>query len=152
MSHPLLGMTEVVEHLQHSPDWELGCGHQDQEVADAVDPFGIADHKYVIRFHSKIINVSSLDIASVNRLFEFPQRQAGDDHEEQGDEGPEGHQHHVADQGGDPLEGDVQHEVEVLADVVGAVEPADAHHLKDGDPENRHSAAILVHDLENILT
>ena len=82
-------MTEVVEHLQHSPDWELGRGHQDQEVADAVNPFGVADHKYVMRIHSqtKSINVSSLDVASVNRLFEFPERQASDDHEEQGDEG-----------------------------------------------------------------
>ena len=95
----------------------------------------------------QIINVSSLDIASVNRLFEFPQRQAGDDHEEQGDEGPEGHQHHVADQGGDPLEGDVQHEVEVLADVVGAVDPADADHLKNGEKKNYYSfeSIYIVH-------
>ena len=33
---------------------------------------------------------------------------------------------HVADQGRDPLQRDVQHEVEVLANVVGAVEPAEA--------------------------
>ena len=56
----------------------------------------------------------------------MPERESGDDHEEQRDDVPERHEDHVADQGRDPLQRDVQHEVEVLANVVGAVEPAEA--------------------------
>ena len=95
--------------------------------------------------------VSSLDCVSIYRLWEIPEGESRDGHQEQGDDGPEGHQDHVADQGGDPLQGYVQHEIEVLPDVVGTVDPADADHLKDGDPKNGHAAAIIVHDLENIL-
>ena len=42
-THPLLRMAKIVKHLQHRPDRELGGRHQDQKVADAVDPLGIAE-------------------------------------------------------------------------------------------------------------
>ena len=54
--------------------------------------------------------------------------------------------------GGALLQRDVQHEVEVLAHVVGAVDPADADHLEDGDPQDGHAASVVVHDLENVGT
>ena len=40
--YPLLGVAEVVEHQEDGPHGELGSGDQDQEVAQAMSPLGVA--------------------------------------------------------------------------------------------------------------
>ena len=116
ISYPLLRMTKVVQHLKNGPDWKLGGGNGDQEVSDPMSPV-------------RVVNVSG-----VHGRGEGEHGQDQDQDEEDGDDVPQGDQDHVADQARDLLQGDVQHKVEILAHVIGSVDPANTDHLEDGNP------------------
>ena len=84
------------------------------------------------------------------RSFKRVERQAQDEGEENGDDVPECHEDDMVHHGGAVLQRDIQHEVEILVQLVPTVEPSDADHLEDCNPQYRHASAIVVHDLENI--
>ena len=77
------------------------------------------------------------------------QRHAEDDAEEDRDDQPEEHEDvvvNLAPQG----RVRAQHEVEVAVEVDRPIDPHDEDHLKNGDPHDRHAAAVVVHDLEDV--
>ena len=87
---------------------------------------------------------------SKGRRVECDEGQNQDNDQEYGDDVPESHEDNVGHHGAAVLQRDVQHEIEILVQLVCAVEPSDADHLKDCNPQYRHPSAIVVHDLENI--
>ena len=111
-------MAKVVEHGEDSPDWKLGRSHNHQEVPNAMDPI------WVVPF------------IRIDRLFERDHPEDEENDQQEGDDVPQDDHHPVTDLGTDLVGVDIQHEVEVLADIVGPVDPADANHFENGNPQH----------------
>ena len=111
-------MTKVVEHGENGPDWELSSSNNNQEVSNVMDP-------------SKVVK-----FIRVNWLLERYHAEDEEDDQQEGNDVPEDHHHPVTDLGTDLVGVDVKHEVEVLADIVGSVDPADANHFENGNPQH----------------
>ena len=66
--------------------------------------------------------------------FESDERQNQDNGEEYGNDIPECHNDYMGHHGAEILQRDIQHEIEILVQLVCTVEPSDADHLEDCNP------------------
>ena len=108
-------MTHVVEYREKCPNRKLSRCQHHEEVSDSMNPAGVLDF-------------------SKGRGVESDERQNQDNGEEQGDDVPESHNNYMGHHGPAILQGDIQHEIEILVHLVCTVEPSDADHLEDCNP------------------
>ena len=127
IAHALGRRAQVVQGHDDHPGGDLGHHDQDQEDANAVDPVGI------VHLAQGVLREGG---------GEGVEREPDHQGQEDRDQRPQDlHQH--------PGVG-AQHEINICCKVLDAVDPHDEHDLEDGDPQDRHAAAVVIHYLEHV--